>query len=212
MTRDVGRQQAYRAEDSIFGDWADRTCVFLPMDRESFRDLTALAEDFCRARGWISGPRRIEVCWTDRDFSTAFSGLRRIEYSTVRLSAHVALHEVAHVAAPGDGHGSTWRERYCALVAEFVGQTFADRLARAFQTEPLRRRCANRRARRTFVLERQGPDRDSWTVVTDKCEASEVRKGCNLREMRDGSHGYLWRRNASGVSAAVWYRMRKVSP
>lgn len=208
---DRGREQAYRAEAAAFGgSWYQDSCKIPVLSQEDFLELHNMAVEFCIRKGWASGARPVpKVSFSVRRSSVCFYS--EIRYSTKRLCAYVAIHEVAHWACPSlEGHGLLWRSRYAILIEEFLGKEFADRFLQECRTQPIRLAAANRAPRRTFVVEkRPAADRNGtyaavpWTVAP-KDEAAIARRFYASR-MRRGDAVLI-------LSLNSWFRMTSDLP
>jgi len=164
---DRERSMVYRAEDRAFGGSAwDAVKVaqvdVLPLVEEAMR----WAHENLLDTDWKVYIPRIE--WNGSKGSKGASamgswcdeGLLTFPFGR-ELSVAVILHEVAHLLSPWDaGHGKAFRAAYAALVREFMGPDYADRLQAEFESMKPRR----------FQLEVSADGGKTWTAAkTRRC-------------------------------------------
>lgn len=158
MSRDSGRQQAYRAEAAAFGgQWHQNTCIAPVLSQEDFLAMNDMVIDYCRKELGTKEPTPTIVIRRRRRPSYLIHS-NEIRYPNYRLSSMMILHEVAHWATSWClGHGEVWRCAYSRLIREFVGNEVADRFLAECREQPLRAVAAGAsRPRRKFSLLRRG--------------------------------------------------------
>lgn len=164
--RDSLRTASYRAEDAAFGgsSWSGPQ-----VDREDVVALAHMMSEWGRENlvdtAWWNGPNvRLHGdggAWAAHSYRTHHNEVV-FPASRETLSVAIVAHEIAHYLTPDDpGHGEAWRAAYLALVREFMGSEYADRLLSAF--EGLKRR-------RTFRIEVSFDKGTTWSRYAGKAK------------------------------------------
>lgn len=143
---DQSRSASYRAEDRAFGGsaWGGPQ-----VPQSEIQEWAELVAEWARCEVLEISPAYFYKPNTrlhNGGGATAMHSFRTsanvISFPAERstMSVAIILHEVAHYLTPDDvGHGDAWRAMYLALVREFMGAVYADRLSHEFATAKKRR-------------------------------------------------------------------------
>lgn len=182
---DRGRSRSYDAEARAFGGfWYEDSCI-----GPKFSSWSELEEMFEMAVDWASEnilptmgrlPVRPTLHRTGKNHDYCSgdfrSGAPRISMSWTQkhsMRVHCLLHEVAHWCVVGGvPHGDAWKRAYVALVYEFMGTEYGNRLSTAFGFSDISNvvPTEKRRTRATYIWEvlSVSDGVETWTPVKRK--------------------------------------------
>lgn len=140
MSRDVGRQAVYDAEDLVFAET-------LYAERLGMQGVASLMAEIVAHPWWIevAGDAPVTLRPTRREAARSHATIWRREVALALggESCHILTHELAHLAdhkhTPlGEGsHGPTFRAMYLDLAILVCGEDLATRLAASFRRSGL---------------------------------------------------------------------------
>lgn len=161
MSRDIGRNRAYRAEALAFGgNWYDLKCKSPLLTEEQARAFHIEVATYLKEQLKIGRPLPgFEITKSNHSFFR-FS---TCHYRLKKLRACVVMHEVAHWAARDNkttSHGPEWQQAFALAIAKFADRQTADMFLRLCQELPIMRVAAG--PKRRWILQEQDRSTREW--------------------------------------------------